>query len=163
MPDAERPWTLERSGASDNAGHDYPNWQPAEEMLAHFASQSSDVPPDAPHSGAPRWLDSIRSIEVAEAIDRSLRRGRAVELKVDETNEASNFKGTMASLGCGLLMFGMFVLFMVGMANSVKELVQWPAQLVAEWPKLLLGLLGLFLAMQFLLGIVRPGNRPDGG
>jgi len=151
-PDGE-PWTLVRGGESP-ATIDYPPWQPARLALERLslAIEGKQSPPI--------WLDAIRSIELAETIDRSLRRGRAVEIKVDEASEEANFKGTMAALGCGLLLVGMLVLFLVGTAHGLKGLVEWPAQLLDQWPKLLLGLLGLFLALQFLLQLTRGRGGP---
>ena len=146
-------WTLVRRGESP-ATLTYPPWQPARLALERLTLAIEGK------QAAPAWLEAIRSIELAETIDRSLRRGRAVEIKVDEASEESNFKGTMAALGCGLLLVGMFVLFLVGMAHSLKGLVEWPAQLLDQWPKLLLGLLGLFLALQFLLQLTQGRGGP---
>ena len=58
----------------------------------------------------PDWLDAARSIELAETIDRSLARGRTIELHHEEYNEAGSFKSLMAASGCGLLLAGLLLL-----------------------------------------------------
>lgn len=148
MPSAGAPWTLSRTGQQPE-NLSYPDWRPEEQLLARLEQAVRRERP------APEWLDAVRSIELAESVERSLRRGRAVDLKVDQATEESNFKGTMSALGCGLLMAGMLVLFLVGMAHSLKGLVEWPARLLDQWPKLLLALLGCFLALQCLLLLAR--------
>lgn len=148
MPGDGTPWTLARSGEQP-ATLSYSQWQPADEMLARLGQAVRRERP------APDWLEAVRSIELAESVERSLRRGRAVELKIDQATEESNFKGTMSALGCGLLLVGMLVLFLVGMAHSLKGLMDWPARLLDQWPKLLLALLGCFLALQCLLLLTR--------
>lgn len=154
MPADGGPWNLARSGEHP-AEVTYSEWDPAEQMLARFELAVRREQP------APNWLDAVRSIELAETVDRSLRRGRAVELKIEETSEESNFKGAMAALGCGLLLVGMLVLFLVGMAHSLKGLIEWPARLLDQWPKLLLALLGCFLALQCLLLLTRRRGGQD--
>ena len=150
LDEREEPWTLNRTG-SDPRTLSYADWNPAVvalERLSLLKQRES--------AAAAGWLDAIRSIELAETIERSLRRACAVELKVEETSEESNFKGTMAAVGCCLLLLVTFIAFVVGTANGIKGLVGWPAALLDHWPKLLLLSLGLFLALQFLLGVTRP-------
>jgi hypothetical protein len=50
------------------------------------------------------WLDACRAVEAMEAIDRSLVRGRAIDLHNEEHSEQSSFKGIMASAGCLMLL-----------------------------------------------------------
>ena len=50
------------------------------------------------------WLQACRAVEAMEAIDRSLSRGRAIELYNEEPSEESSFKGIMAASGCLMLL-----------------------------------------------------------
>ncbi len=54
-----------------------------------------------------RWPDAAKSVELAETIDRSLKKGRTIELHQQEFSDISTFKGTMTSLGCGLLLLAL--------------------------------------------------------
>jgi hypothetical protein len=100
----------------------------------------------------PSWTDAVRSVELLEAVERSLRRGRQVELRWDENTEASNFKSTMTALGCGLLVFGLLAIVAAAVGQKVAEKLGfvWLAARLGEWPWWLLAFLIVFLALQGL-------------
>ena len=103
----------------------------------------------------PDWVDAARSIELAETIERSLKKSRTIELYYEDYTEEGTFKGTMTSVGCGLLLAGMFLLGAVAIAE------QMGLPYVRAWPYLLLGFFGLFLLMQMLMLVFRkqePGS-----
>ena len=52
------------------------------------------------------WLAACRDQEAAEAVDRSLARGRTIELFNEEHTEEESFKSVMAMGGCLLLVIG---------------------------------------------------------
>jgi len=118
---------------------------------------------------AATWNDAARAIELAETVPRSLAKGRSVDLHREEFSELGTFRGTMASLGCGLIMAALVVL-VVGtfIAGLAKEL-GWglAGSLIDAWPAIVLGVLGLFLLLQFLpwlAGLHAPerSDRPPG-
>ena len=49
------------------------------------------------------WTAAFRQIELAEAVDRSLDRHRAVDLAFEEISEETSFKSIMTMFGCGLI------------------------------------------------------------
>jgi hypothetical protein len=108
------------------------------------------------------WLAACRDQEVAEAVDRSLARGRTIELFNEEISEAQSFKGVMAMGGCLLLLMALAV---VGLATIVEGL-QLPLRDWAVWqwwPAFLLVPVTLFLLLQLLqLAIKRepPAEQP---
>ncbi len=104
----------------------------------------------------PDWVDAARSAELTETIDRSLKRGRTVELYNEEYSEASTFKGLMSAIGCCLLVVGILVVVVVGV---LEDFLRRHVPLVPKWPYVLLGVLGIFLALQLLLLAVRPAAR----
>jgi hypothetical protein len=108
-------------------------------MLACLAAAIDD------ESVEPTLLDGARSLELAETIDRSLHKGRTIDLYYEEYSEEGTFKGTMASVGCGLLLVALFAL------GAVAIVEQMGVQQVRVWPYVLLGTLGLFLSMQLLM------------
>jgi hypothetical protein len=95
------------------------------------------------------WLDACRCQEVAEAVDRSLARGRTIELFNEQHTEEQSFKGVMAMGGCLLLMMALAV---VGLATIVEGLQlplrDWPAW--HWWPVALLVPVVVFLLLQLL-------------
>jgi predicted dehydrogenase len=89
------------------------------------------------------WQDAIRSLELDDAVRRSLERRRASLLEYPEASEEVGFKGTMTLVGCGLLW--VMVLLLV--------LSRWYPKL--GW--LILPLLILFLVLQLLRWVARKG------
>jgi predicted dehydrogenase len=167
MPDDTLTWALETAGTNDNqAGEN----QSAEKQSLQGQSVSStsvdgaDSPRLAIESlaeairGQPpplEWNDAARAVELAETIDRSLKRGRVIELNLEERSEESEFKGAMASLGCGLLLLGLFILVLSTAAGNLG------ARWADYWPLALLLVLGLFLLLQ-CLRFVLPAGKNDG-
>ena len=119
-------------------------WSPATAALEQLADALQGEPVE------PNWVDACRSIELAETIDRSLHRQRTIELHYEDYTEAGTFKGIMASLGCGLLLLGLFIVVAVGIAE------QMGVPFLRYWPQVLAGLLGLFLVLQLLVLASRP-------
>ncbi len=141
-------WTLETNIDGMTDTRTYSDWDPAAAMLARL-----DALLDVPLPFFPDWVDAARSVELAETIERSLTKGRTIELYYEDYTEEGTFKGTMTSVGCGLLLIGLFLLGAVGIGE------QMGLPYVRIWPYLLLGVLGLFLLLQFLLVV----SRKDGG
>src|SRR4029077_4312375 len=83
------------------------------------------------------WLAACRDQEAAEAVDRSLLRGRTIELFNESHSEEQSFKGVMAMGGCLLLVAALAVLFFVVLVESlqlpVHEFLIWRL-----WPVYLL-------------------------
>ncbi len=49
------------------------------------------------------WQDAIRALELDDAVRRSHKRGKTVQLEYPDAGEEVNFKGTMTLIGCALL------------------------------------------------------------
>jgi len=60
-----------------------------------------------PHLG---WPDALRALELDDAARRSLERGRASTLDLQEVTEEASFKGTMTLVGCSLIWLAVVVL-----------------------------------------------------
>ena len=95
------------------------------------------------------WLNACRDQEAAEAIDRSLMRGRTIELFNEEHTEEQSFKGVMAMGGCLLLMLALAVVGLAvvveGLKLPIRNLALW-----RFWPAYLLVPIVLFLLLQLL-------------
>ena len=98
------------------------------------------------------WADAARTIELAETIPRSVKKGRGVDLHQEEFSELGTFRGTMASLGCGIIMIGLFILFLATLVGGVARAAGWTfgERLAAIWPYVILTTLILFLVLQLL-------------
>jgi hypothetical protein len=91
------------------------------------------------------WRHALRAMELTDSIEISLRRGRMIDVHDQQLTEQLAFKGTMAALGCGLLL-----LLVPGLlaAGWLAGAVGFP--LAGYWPHLLLAILAIFLGIQFL-------------
>jgi len=146
MP-AEEEWTLEITGE-----------QPSREAFAPDVNgavifQKLDA---AAAAGGDAWLAACRDQEAAETVDRSLQRGRTIELYGEEHTEADSFKGVMAMGGCLLLLLVIGVTFTAALTEGLRLPVRaWP--IVRMWPVCLLVPVAIFLLMQLLqLAVKRP-------
>jgi hypothetical protein len=139
IPDGNEPWTAEVSSDGSTEAESYDGWNSIEESLRDLAAALQGEPCQ------PDLVDAARSIELAETIDRSLVKGRTIELYFEEYTEEGTFKGTMTSVGCGLLLLSIFLLGAVAIGE------QMGLPYVRMWPYLLVGALGIFLVMQLLL------------
>jgi len=115
------------------------------------------------------WGDAARAIELADTVPRSLARGRAIDLHREEYTDLGTFRGTMASLGCGLIMVALAVVIVATLAAGVAHEFGWSALggVVDAWPTIILAALGLFLALQAIPLLIGggegPAPPPDGG
>lgn len=103
-------------------------------------------------AASPDWVDASRAIELSETIDRSLAKGRTIELYYEDYTEQGTFKGTMASVGCGLLMLTLGLLVFVALAE------QMGLPFLKYWPHVVVGGLAVFLLAQLLMLVFRRGD-----
>jgi predicted dehydrogenase len=102
------------------------------------------------------WEELARAVELVEAVERSVRRRRTIDVYFETPSERSLFKTQMTAVGCSLILLTLLavVLYLVLAAT-----VGMPPLL----KKILVGLiflpLGIFLALQLLIFIARPASR----
>jgi myo-inositol 2-dehydrogenase/D-chiro-inositol 1-dehydrogenase len=105
------------------------------------------------------WRDALADLEVVEAVERSLRRGRTVELFHEEASEQGTFKGIMAAGGCLLLLLS------IGLAITATIVGKFRLWIANAWPFVLLAILVFFLLLQLLRFVFPPsaaaGARED--
>ena len=112
------------------------------------------------------WDDAARAIELAESVPRSVAKGRAIDLHQEEFSELGTFKGTMASLGCGIVLAGLFALLVATLVGGIAREAGWEfgERIAGVWPIAVLVVLGLFLALQLLpllIGSTPPARGGD--
>jgi len=147
LSDDESLWQLTISGdgtppVETSGGWNYPAAS-LEALTDEIAGESS--PPD--------WKDAARSVDLTEAVQRSIVRGRTIERSGSEGTEASTFKGVMASVGCGVIFLGIGILLLAAFSEFVARLIglKGVADVIGSaMPALLLLLLGSFLVIQLL-------------
>jgi hypothetical protein len=146
-------WQLRVNGSeatvrsfAPNRGYESAFWQ-----LSHA--------PDLEMRDDQAWLNACRDQEAAEAVDRSLARGRTIELFNEEHTEEESFKGVMAMGGCLLLLGALGVVFVATIVEGLRlPLRDWAAW--RYWPVYLLVPIGVFLMLQLLQLVVKK-EPPD--
>ncbi len=115
-------------------------------------------------AAAAMWDDAARAIELAETVPRSLAKGRAIDLHQEEFSELGTFKGTMASLGCAIVLGGLFVLLLATLVGGIAKEAGWEfgERVAGVWPVAVLVVLGAFLLLQ-LLPLLIGSIPPDRG
>lgn len=162
IPDDDRAeWTLtsEPGGRVERAAFD--RAATILGLLDHSSFAGTTITPAA-------WDDAARAIELAESVPRSLARGRAIDLHQEEFSEIGTFKGTMASLGCAIVLGGLFVLLLATLVGGIAKEAGWELgeRIASVWPVAVLVVLGAFLLLQLLpllIGAEPPGRGGAAG
>jgi len=136
MP-GEYPWTLETVASGQTTRQSFDAWNAPAEALVRLETAIGGG-----GNVQPAWSDAARSIELADAVRRSLLKGRTVELHNEEFSEQGTFKGLMTSLGCGLLLITLLVLTVTVSLASIFN--------IPYVPHIIAAVLGLFLLIQSL-------------
>ena len=107
----------------------------------------------APPEGCPApldWNDACRAVETADALHRSLRRGRTIDLYDIDLSEEETFKGVMAIGGCGLLVVALVLLLAGAFIGGIAQGGDDANHILRLWPIFLVSPLVIFLALQLL-------------
>jgi hypothetical protein len=105
------------------------------------------------------WDDICRALEITDAVQRSVKRQRTIELYHEQVTEQETFKGMMAAGGCGMLMWVLLLLMVAGLVEGlqlpIRNLAIWRL-----WPFFLFAPLVIFLALQLLQFVFREKEKP---
>jgi len=137
-PDGDEPWTLELRQQGKTTTETFADWDGPLAAIERFEAAMTGGPIE------PDWTAASQDLELADAVERSLRRGRTVELHYEDHTEEASFKGIMAAGGCGLLLLALLLVV------AATTAAHFGLPLAQFWPVGLLLVLGAFLAMQFL-------------
>jgi hypothetical protein len=109
------------------------------------------------------WADAARGVELAETVPRSLAKGRAIDLHREEFSELGTFRGTMASLGCGLILAALLLVITAAILGGVANAIGWEfgEQVAGAWPFVAIVVLGGFLLLQLLPALVGGSRRHE--
>ncbi|WZO98923.1 hypothetical protein EP7_000514 [Isosphaeraceae bacterium EP7] len=128
----------------------YDDWDPHAAMLDALTSAVAGAEP------SPGLIDGTRTLELASAVVRSLKRGRTIDLHYEEISEEGSFKSVMTSMGCLVLMGSLFSLPIALAGPAIG--MPWLIYLAYLIPPALV----VFLLMQCLKLVLRkPAPEPD--
>ena len=96
-------------------------------------------------TGEVDWDSTVKTMEIVDAVQMSLQRGRTVAVHHQQLTEQLAFRGMMSIFGCGLLLLGFLILLAAGVVGDTlyPPLFFW-------WPGGLAILLILFLLLQLV-------------
>lgn len=101
---------------------------------------------DAQRREMSTWSAATRSMEVIDAVELSLEKGRTLDVHQQQFTERLAFRGSMAALGCGVLLVGFAVLTLVSLFGAAEGKER--RLLISSWPIILLAVLAFFLLLQ---------------
>jgi len=99
---------------------------------------------DAPEVST--WQAATRAMEVVDAVELSLQKGRTIEVFQQQLTERLAFRGTMAAFGCGLLLLAFLAVVVIAILGGAEGMVR--EKIAPAWPLLLLAILAFFLLLQ---------------
>ncbi|MCA9258803.1 MAG: hypothetical protein KDA61_06370, partial [Planctomycetales bacterium] len=127
---------------------------PADDAWKAFAQSAPSAGGlDSGPASSATWSHALHAMDLADAIEVSLRRGRMIDVHEQQLTEELAFKGTMAAVGCGLLVVTPPLMLGLGWIAGGLGL-----PVAAYWPHALLGILGAFLAFQTLPRLLLRGR-----
>lgn len=102
------------------------------------------------------WHDLTRNVDLLDAVERSIRRRRTIDVYFDVPSERGVFKSQMTAAGCSLLMATLLLLVAY---LTLAAMLDLPTVVKRVLVVLIFAPLGLFLAFQTLLLLTRPAEK----
>ena len=143
LPDDESATLVRRASDGGETARDLPPWDPYAAILGVLESAI------AGQTAHPDLTDGTRAMELSEAVARSLRRGRTVDLYYEEISEIGTFKSVMTSIGCALLL-AILIVLPIALAGPAIG-IRWTIYIAYLIPPVLV----VFIFMQLLRFAVR--------
>jgi hypothetical protein len=95
---------------------------------------------------ASTWEAATRAMEVVDAVDLSLQKGRTIDVYQQQLTQQLAFRGTMAALGCGLLLVGFAVTVLITLLGGAEA--AGGRKMLPGWHLVLAVVLLVFLLLQ---------------
>jgi hypothetical protein len=145
---SERPapkWRLELAVDGDLTEQPLVEFDPATAAIERLAGAATESEATR-RADASTWDAATRAMEVVDAVELSLQKKRTIEVFQQQLTERLAFRGTMAALGCGLLLLAFFGVIIVGMLQGAAGVAG--QRLIPGWSLILLAVLAFFLLLQ---------------
>jgi predicted dehydrogenase len=117
---------------------------------SHSAEESESLPCFS------LWDELACAVELVDAVERSIRRRRTIDVYFDTPSERGLFKTQMTAVGCSLLMLTLVAIVMYLVFEASIELPRIARQILVV---LIFAPLGIFLGLQLLFFVARPATR----
>lgn len=153
------PWQIEISSGGQQVSSRLDAFDPAQTAISRLAKAVAETNAQR-RAATTTWDAATRAMEVVDAVELSLQKGRTIEVFQQQLTEQLAFRGTMAALGCGLLLIVFAATILVAMLGGAEGMLR--QRLAPSWPLLLLAVLAFFLLLQAVPLLARKANR-DGG
>jgi len=140
-----RAWQLETIRTGDHDRRSLEPFDPARLAIRQLEQAVATTSAEGRQEWS-TWNSATRAMEVVDAIELSLEKGRTLDVHQQELTERLAFRGTMAALGCGLLLVGFCVFVLVTLFGTAEG--EERPRLIASWPIILLAVLAFFLVLQ---------------
>jgi hypothetical protein len=159
LVEPQESWQLETKSADVNDRQALRSCGAAVEAIGQLAEAVAILDVEK-RAGASTWNAATRAMEVADAVELSLEKGRTIEVFQQQLTQRLAFRGTMAALGCGLLLMGFFGILLVTLLGGAEGKDR--PMLLPSWPIVLLAVLALFLLMQAMPLLIAKSKSDSG-
>ncbi len=130
---------------------------PAQAILDLSASIES---PDAmDRTRQSTWGEATRAMEVVDAVELSLQKGKTIDVFQQQLTEQLAFRGWMAAFGCGLLLVAFAALVVVAVLGGAEFAMG--QRIIPFWPFVLLAVLAFFLLLQAIPLLASKRRKSD--
>jgi predicted dehydrogenase len=151
-------WQLETTEEGQHDDQPLEEFDPASAAVARLSENVAASHSDR-RAGSSTWDAATRAMEVVDAAELSLQKGRTIEVFQQQLTERLAFRGTMAAIGCGLLVLTFLAAVIVAILGGAEGIVR--QRLAPAWPLALLLVLAFFLFLQAMPLLARKSNRGD--
>jgi hypothetical protein len=132
-------------------------YDPARAAVIRLAAAVEDSQTLVERDFSSTWDAATRAMEVVDAAELSLQKGRTIEVFQQQLTERLAFRGTMAAIGCGLMLVAFVAVVVVGLLGGAEGIVR--QRLAPSWPIVLLAVLAFFLFLQAVPFLAGKSNR----
>ncbi len=150
-------WQMETSENGDRNNQALETYDPARAAIRRLSDNVADSRSLVERNLNSTWDAATRAMEVVDAAELSLQKGRTIEVFQQHLTERLAFRGTMAALGCGLMLVAFLVLVGVGILGGVEGIGR--PHLANSWSLVLLAVLAFFLLLQAVPFLAGKSNR----
>ncbi|HEX5470653.1 MAG TPA: hypothetical protein VFW73_02145, partial [Lacipirellulaceae bacterium] len=149
-------WQLETADKGETTDEPLDSYDSARAAIVRL-SDAVGAPQTEQRASASTWETATRAMEVVDAAELSLQKGRTIEVYQQQLTERLAFRGTMAAMGCGLMLVAFVAVIVVAILGGAEGVVR--RRLLPSWPLMMLAVLAFFLLLQAVPLLARKPNH----